>query len=67
MESSPSDIYSDNTPVPATCDVAVRIKPLGAGAGDLVAFEEKYSNWRYHGCDLEKKSIRFGDADPKKK
>lgn len=59
---------SSNEPILAKCDVAVRIKPLGAGAGDVtVECEEKYSGWRYKGCNVAKNEITFGDIDPKKK
>ena len=58
---------SDNSAVHHKCDVCVRVKPLGAGAGDIVHEDEKYGSWRFHGCDREKNMIHFGDEDPKKK
>jgi hypothetical protein len=58
---------SNNNPVHHKCDVCIRIKPLGAGAGDIVHEDEKYGNWRFHGYDRDKNQIHFGDADPKKK
>ena len=67
MESATKIDYSDNTPIKARCECAVRVKPLGAGASDFVHQDEKYANWRYHGCDVEKNEIVFGDVDPKKK
>jgi hypothetical protein len=45
----------------------VRIKPLGAGSGDITIEGENYNGWRYKGCNVEKNEISFGDIDPKKK
>ena len=66
MESSSID-FSNNTPILAYCECAVRVKPLGAGSGDYVQEDEIFGTWRYHGVNLEKKEVYFGDEDPKKK
>ena len=67
MESAADVFSAPPEPIFAKCDVAVRVKPLGAGASDIVNFNEKYGNWRFHKADSEKKEVVFGDVDPKRK
>ena len=42
---------SDNKAIPHKADVCVRIKPLGAGAGDIEHVNDKMSNKRLDGFD----------------
>ena len=54
--------YKSNEPVAARCEVAVRLKPLGAGKSDIIHEHEKFGKMRLTHVDAPNHTIVFGGS-----
>ena len=59
--------YASNGAIPARCEVAVRLKPLGAGKSDIIYMHDKYGSMRLNYVDADKNIIMFGQEGGKGK